>query len=76
MKTLGGFLKEVRMHLELTQKQLGKKMGMSTRQISRYENNHIIPRLDAIIRFFYHLGIKISMTKIKKEEPKGETKNE
>jgi transcriptional regulator with XRE-family HTH domain len=74
MKSLGGFLKEVRMHLELTQKQLSVKMGMSVRQISRYENNHIVPRLDNLIRFFYHLGIKINLTKIKKE--KGETKNE
>ncbi|MCK9576482.1 MAG: helix-turn-helix transcriptional regulator [Clostridia bacterium] len=63
MKTIGGFLKEVRMYLKLTQKQLSAKMGMSTRQISRYENNHTIPTLNILIKFFYYLGIKINASK-------------
>lgn len=42
--TLGQKIREVRRAQKMTQKELAKRIGLTTTQISRWEQDHVIPR--------------------------------
>lgn len=48
--SIGTRIKEQRLHLQLIQSSLAKKLGLSTRMISFYENDERIPPADILIK--------------------------
>lgn len=43
--TLGEKIRSLRLKKKLSQDEFGDKLGMNGRNVSRYENNHVRPRL-------------------------------
>ncbi len=52
LELIGELIKQTREHNNLTQTQLGKKLGMDKTYVSRMENNVKTQRLDTIIKVF------------------------
>jgi len=52
LELIGELIKQIREHNNLTQTQLGKKLGMDKTYVSRMENNLKTQRLDTIIKVF------------------------
>ena len=62
LELLGKAIKEVRLHHNLTQEQLGKLVGVQKAQISKLENNFTNSRFDTVIKVFNALRAKVSFT--------------
>ena len=53
----GTVLKQLRKNHNLTQKELGDRMGLSKAVISKYENGLGYPSYDILIKFAEHFGV-------------------
>lgn len=58
-KKIGSFLKELRNENGMTQEQLGEKIGVSNKTISRWETGNYMPPVDClnILSDIYHISI-------------------
>ena len=58
-KKIGMFLKELRNENGMTQEQLGEKIGVSNKTISRWENGNYMPPVDSLnmLSNIYHISI-------------------
>ncbi len=59
MKKIGQFLAELRKEHELTQEQLGEKLGVTNKTVSRWENGNYLPPVEMLqmLSDFYGLTI-------------------
>lgn len=57
MDTVGVKLKRIRLELGLTQGEMGDKLGVSNAQISRYENDNVVPDILTIQRYMKISGL-------------------
>ena len=48
MKKIGQFLAELRREKELTQEQLGEKLGVTNKTVSRWENGNYLPPVEVL----------------------------
>lgn len=46
---IGKFIAELRKEQELTQEQLGEKIGVTNKTISRWENGYYLPPADVLL---------------------------
>ena len=53
----GDILKDLRKSRNLTQKELGAKIGLSKAVVSKYENGMGYPTFDVLIRIAQYLGV-------------------
>ena len=58
-KKIGMFLKELRNENGMTQEQLGEKIGVSNKTISRWETGNYMPPVDCLnmLSDIYHISI-------------------
>ena len=72
LKQIGMFLAQLRKELNLTQEQLGEKLGVSNKTVSRWENGNYLPPVEALqlMSEFYGLTINEINDKIKYIEDK------
>lgn len=56
---IGEQIKKYRLKLGISQKELGKRLGMSQQQIAQYENGNRIPKIETINNIADALGIGI-----------------
>lgn len=56
---LGSYIKSRRKNLDMTQKQLAKKVGVTDVTISRYENGEREPSFTEFIKLCEVLGMKV-----------------
>lgn len=57
---IGQKIKEVRKQKSLTQKELGKRAGISQQQIAQYENGKLKPKIETIDKIAVALGVDAS----------------
>lgn len=59
MRKIGQFLAELRKEKELTQEQLGEKLGVTNKTVSRWENGNYLPPVEMLqaMSEFYGLSI-------------------
>ena len=59
MQKIGKFLAELRIEKNLTQDQLGEKIGVTNKTVSRWENGNYLPPVEMlqILSKFYGVGI-------------------
>ncbi len=59
MKKIGAFLKELRNEKGMTQEQLGERIGVSNKTISRWETGNYMPPVDclSILSDIYNISI-------------------
>jgi HTH-type transcriptional regulator/antitoxin HipB len=60
LEVLGDMIKQVRIHRNLTQEQLGKLIGVQKAQISKLENHGTNVTIDTVLKVFNALKAKIS----------------
>ncbi|GDX51542.1 transcriptional regulator [Bacteroidota bacterium] len=60
LEILGDMIKQVRIHRNLTQEQLGKLIGVQKAQISKLENHATNVTIDTVLKVFNALKAKIS----------------
>ena len=69
---IGKFLKELRKEKGLTQEQLGEKVGVTNKTVSRWENGHYLPPVEclSIMSELYNVSINemIAGQRLEKEE--------
>lgn len=53
-KKIGAFIAMNRKKKGLTQEQLGEKLGVSNKTISRWENGNYMPDLSLLNKIYYH----------------------
>lgn len=58
-KKIGQFLKELRKEHNMTQEQLGEKVGVTNKTVSKWENGNYMPPVDVllILSELYHISI-------------------
>ena len=58
-KKIGSFLKQLRKEKEMTQEQLGEKVGVSNKTVSRWETGNYMPPIEclAILSDIYDISI-------------------
>ena len=49
-KVIGQFLKELRREKKLTQEELGEKVGVTNKTISKWENGNYMPPIDVLMQ--------------------------
>ena len=59
MSTLGWKLQRLRKEKNLTQNELGERIGVDGRQISRYENGRVVPTDKILKRFGDFFGVSV-----------------
>ena len=64
----GSTIKELRIKRQLTQKQLGKRVGIATAQISNYEMGKMTPRVDTFEKILNAMGYTLWAKPISKKE--------
>lgn len=57
---MGKFLKELRKEVGLTQEQLGEKIGVTNKTVSRWENGNYIPPAECLVMLSDIYGISIN----------------
>lgn len=75
-KEVGKFLKDLRMEQNLTQEQLGEKIGVTNKTISRWENGNYMPPIENLqaLSELYNISINeiLSAKRLSNEELKEE----
>jgi transcriptional regulator with XRE-family HTH domain len=59
-KKIGSFLKELRIEHAMTQEQLGEKLGVSNKTVSRWETGNYMPPVDSLSTLSDIYGISIN----------------
>lgn len=57
---IGKFLSELRRERELTQEQLGERLGISNKTVSRWENGNYMPSVDMLMELSEFYGVSIN----------------
>ena len=59
LKKIGQFLAKLRQEKKLTQEQLGEKIGVTNKTISRWENGNYLPPVEMLMQLsqFYDISI-------------------
>lgn len=57
---IGGFLAELRRERELTQEQLGERLGVTNKTVSRWENGNYMPPVEMLIELSKFYGVSIN----------------
>lgn len=57
---IGKFLSELRREQELTQEQLGERIGVSNKTISRWENGNYMPPVEMLLELSNFYGVSIN----------------
>lgn len=57
---IGKFLLELRRERELTQEQLGERIGVSNRTVSRWENGNYMPPVEMLLELSKFYGVSIN----------------
>lgn len=57
---VGKFIAELRMEHKLTQEQLGKKIGVTNKTISRWENGHYLPPADVLLSLSQLFNVSVN----------------
>jgi HTH-type transcriptional regulator / antitoxin HipB len=60
LELIGYAIKDIRLHYNLTQEQLGKLVGVQKAQISKLENNFTNARFETILKVFNALNAKVN----------------
>lgn len=60
MQKIGSFLKELRKERNMTQEQLGEKIGVTNKTISRWETGNYMPPVESLILLSDIYGISIN----------------
>lgn len=72
---IGKFIAERRKHKKLTQEQLAEKLGVSSKSISRWENNVTMPDLSLVPIVASELDVQVSELLNGKKMSTNELKN-
>lgn len=59
-KVIGQFLKELRREKNLTQEELGEKVGVTNKTISKWENGNYMPPIDVLMLLSEMYGVTIN----------------
>ncbi|MCM1164460.1 MAG: helix-turn-helix domain-containing protein [Lachnospiraceae bacterium] len=57
---IGKFLSELRRERELTQEQLGERLGVTNKTVSRWENGNYMPPVEMLIELSKFYGVSIN----------------
>ncbi|MDE7231422.1 MAG: helix-turn-helix domain-containing protein, partial [Oscillospiraceae bacterium] len=57
---IGKFLSELRHERELTQEQLGERIGVSNKTVSRWENGNYMPPVEMLMELSNFFGVSIN----------------
>ena len=57
---IGKFLSELRRERELTQEQLGERIGVSNKTVSRWENGNYMPPVEMLLELSNFYGVSIN----------------
>lgn len=57
---IGRFLSELRHERELTQEQLGERLGISNKTVSRWENGNYLPPVEMLMELSEFYGVSIN----------------
>ena len=59
-KVIGKFLKELRKEKDMTQEELGDKIGVTNKTISKWENGNYMPPIDVLMLLSEMYGVSIN----------------
>ena len=57
---IGKFIAELRKEQELTQEQLGEKIGVTNKTISRWENGYCLPPADVLLAMSQLFNVSVN----------------
>lgn len=57
---IGKFLSELRRERELTQEQLGERLGVTNKTVSRWENGNYMPPVEMLVEISAFYGVSIN----------------
>lgn len=60
MQKIGKFLSELRKEKNLTQEQLGQRLGITNKTVSRYENGNYLPPVEILQQLSGFYGVSIN----------------
>jgi len=79
IKNVGQFITELRKEAHYTQEQLGEKIGVTNKTVSRWENGNYVPPVDILLQLsdLYSISINeiLSGKRLKEEEYKENAEN-
>jgi len=59
-KVIGQFLKELRREKSMTQEELGERVGVTNKTISKWENGNYMPPIDILMLLSEIYGVSIN----------------
>ena len=70
VQKIGGFLKELRKQNNMTQEQLGERIGVTNKTVSRWETGRNLPELDILIEMadYYEVELRELLNGERKSE--------
>ena len=63
---IGKFIAELRKEQSLTQEQLGEKLGVTNKTVSRWENGNYLPPADILLAMSQMFGVRLDNRKCKR----------